>query len=59
MRREELRRLFDPDFLRNRAKRVPESFNRFVGLEDVEDTEAAWSLTSCVDEKTVERQVGG
>jgi hypothetical protein len=44
-----LRRFLDPNFLRDRAESFSEGINRFVGFEDVEDTEpvrpfsAAWT----------------
>jgi hypothetical protein len=52
--REEVGRLFDPDFFGDRAERVSEGFNRFLGLEDVEDAETVWPLPGRVHEQTVE-----
>jgi hypothetical protein len=46
--REEVGRLFDPDFFRDCAERVSEGFNRFLRFEDVEDAETVWALSGRV-----------
>jgi hypothetical protein len=57
--REEVGRLFDPDFFRDCAERVSEGFNRFLRFEDVEDAETVWALSGRVYEQAVEGQSDG
>jgi hypothetical protein len=49
--REEVRGLFDADFFWDRPKRIPETFNGFLGFEDVEDTEPVRPFSSGVESR--------
>jgi hypothetical protein len=54
----ELRWLFDPNFFRDRRYDFPESVDRVLRLEDVDDAEAVPALPCKVDEQAVKRKVG-
>jgi hypothetical protein len=56
--REEVSRLFNPDFFGDRAECVSEGINRFLGFEDVEHAETVRPMSSRMHEQTAEGQVG-
>lgn len=55
VRREELWRLDDSDFLRDRPKRGAECIDRMFGLEHVEDAETIRGLARRVKQEPIER----
>lgn len=57
MRRKELRRLGDPDILRDRSERGTERLDRTFGLEHVENAEPTRALARCVEQEPFERQI--
>ena len=57
MRWKELRRLGDPDILRDRPERGTECLDRIFGLEHVEDTEPTRAFARCVEQEPFERQI--